>query len=113
MTPKMIVKKKEGEPFAEISFSHGEAQSEREEGKNESEGPKIQDAPKKEEPKKTERPHVHKTQPRDSHAGEAYTASEIEKVVGVNPLTQKPIIKGVEKKPLVKKIVERRELVGG
>ena len=96
MPPRIIVKKREGEPFAEISFTHGEEETRQ----TNIEAPIAPNtiAEKKEDP----------------HPGESYTASEAkaqlgkdETVVGINRLTQKPIIRGIKKKPVIKNVAEK------
>ncbi|HIH20083.1 TPA: hypothetical protein HA244_02340 [Candidatus Micrarchaeota archaeon] len=108
MKPRIVVKKREGEAFSEISFAHPEHVSSEGKQKEQPPQPKVQEPAAKGEERKVE----------EAHEGEAYTASETEKqlaaakaedeaIVGLNRLTQKPIIKSVKKKPVIKNVEEK------
>ena len=108
MTPRIVVKKKDGDPFAEISFSHSE-------GRETDSKPIIEE--KKSEPV-PEHHAEHRPEHRAEHnesapekenprvSAEKADVKKGEEMVGVNLLTQKPIIKGVKRKPVIRSVSE-------
>lgn len=113
---KPVVKKKSDDPFAEVSFSQQPDPLDSAESDSDSEPASKPDS--KPEPKSESEPPATITPastPAVVNRPKAIPAAqpqlgEGEKVVGVNALTQKPIIKSIEKKPLiVKSTVVSRE----
>lgn len=98
---KPVVKKKGNDPFAEYSFAQ---QEEKQPSPSalvhaKAEATSVQETPKPEPSKIVIPAPVHLP----------VKVGEDERVVGVNHLTQKPIIKSVEKKPFVKLVQEKKE----
>lgn len=98
---KPVVKKKGNDPFAEYSFS----QPEEKQPPDSIQETAKPEAPAKAEPAKAETSKI--SIPISARL--PAKVGEGEQVVGVNPLTQKPIIKSVEKKPFIKLVQEKKE----
>ena len=108
LVPRIVVRKREGDPFAEISFSHSDAQETESESKSGTDS-----KPVLEEKKRGPAPEHHAEHKEGAHENEKprVKAEKVEEkkgeeIVGVNLLTQKPIIRGVKKKPVIRSVSE-------